>query len=440
MTRFGGESEECMRERMRPKRLTALGWGLAAGGVAIATVMTEAAIGLDGAMGLGLLGVLVGAGGYLAARTGVWRPPAPALALDQPPETQAPEAAPPQVAVEAPASLDEDLERRVEETAGALMGFGRLTSLLTGQIDGAIEQTSEVALEMVGRLQRLDERVGALCTSIQRAGQETSSAVAEGQDALCANSHLAAQLRETIATRSRDGADDQSTYMQIARQAEEFDATLEAIMSIARQTRLLALNAAVEAGRAGAAGRGFAVLASEIRELADAAAGAADTVRTRLEGLRQITSRRMKQRLDIEEESKILAALESRASRAEREFGELSGRQASTMATAQAAASCVAEEVLSLMACAQFQDIVRQRLESVQKGLNVIGVETRGLGQSLAPASVTANPPAASRTEARALSALQSGYVMASQHQTHARFTSPSGAQAAIKAPAIELF
>jgi methyl-accepting chemotaxis protein len=222
-----------------------------------------------------------------------------------------------------------DLERKAAEQGSdelALLGssFNAMTAKLAGMIDNERadrERLEELLATISQTAQHLSSSAAEILagTTQQVASmREQSSAVAEtvtSVDEVLQTSEQAAQRAQVVASSSetavkvssagRKAVDDTVSVMNavseraeaiagdilsLAENSQEIGEIVAAVTDIAEQTNLLALNAAIEASRAGEHGRGFSVVATEIRALADQSKTATGRVRRILVEIQKATN------------------------------------------------------------------------------------------------------------------------------------------------------
>jgi methyl-accepting chemotaxis protein len=167
----------------------------------------------------------------------------------------------------------------VRDSAGRLQGAS--TQLDTAA--GSIADFSRAASDQTGLVVASAGEVAASVDTVATGSSQMESAIREIAHNATEAARVAGQAVGVAETTTR-------TVGRLGDSSQEIATVVKLINGIAEQTNLLALNATIEAARAGEAGKGFAVVASEVKELAQETARATEDISRRVEAIQADTA------------------------------------------------------------------------------------------------------------------------------------------------------
>lgn len=249
------------------------------------------------------------------------------------------------------------------KSSHAIAEAAQSLSASSGQLSHSAEMQSDAASSMAAGVEQASVSISETASNAEAASELVNNAQERTQAALKLMNDMVERVRQ-IAARVNASSQD---VVQLETGSQKIGGIVAVIREIAEQTNLLALNAAIEAARAGEQGRGFAVVADEVRKLAERTSSATGEIGVIIEDIQARVGGTVKAMQDTDSEVGSSLDLVTRTASALEEIGDSSSHIADNV---QGIANAIREQNAAVQQVAtnveRIADMTEQNSHSAQ--------------------------------------------------------------------------
>jgi len=275
-------------------------------------------------------------------------------------------------------SIVSGLQAGIEQLASSAQSLSTVTEQTNLEVSSQKEETDQVATAM--------NQMTATVHDVARNAEEAAQAAQTADDKVGSGQQVVRQSMARIEQLADSATSASSSIESLSAQIQNIGTVLGVIKSVAEQTNLLALNAAIEAARAGEQGRGFAVVADEVRALAKRTQQSTEEIERLVSALRSAAHSSVQQ---IQNSGELVKLAVSDALQTESALGSIAAavsliqQMNQQIAAAAEEQSSVAEEinrsVTSIRASADQSSLAMRGNAASSIELAQLGVELKGM-------------------------------------------------------------